>query len=75
MSTKIKRFSIIDNDNQKGLTKCDTTQECYEFLKKFSIAELSGIIICCNVDDIDVSAAEFLDAFNRGETPEDLQFF
>ena len=68
-----KRFRV-KNYRDEIVFKADTTQEIYEFLERQDLG-LNSYLIECLVDDIEIDADEFLEAFRDGECPGDLQFF
>lgn len=73
MNSDIKRFRIFDLDQEKLVAKFDTTLECFNFLSE---KERQNEYMIDDVqDDIQVDWEVFMDAFNEGEYPEDLQFF
>lgn len=67
-----KRFRIFDIENQSCPAKFDTTEECYKFLKD---KDRENFFVDCVIDDIEVDAERFCEAFDDGELPGDLQFF
>lgn len=71
---KIKRFRIFDADSQSLVGKYDTTEEVYNALKSLDHG-LGYYFVDCVADDIEVPADEFMEAWERGERFEDLQFF
>lgn len=71
----IKRFRVRDAEGNLPLFKADTTQECYDSLKEIKRVN-KNFTIEDVVDDIDsITDTEFMDAFEQGESPLDLQFF
>jgi hypothetical protein len=73
---EIKRFRVRGKGliDDHILYESSTTQECYEFLKKQDMG-LNSYMVECVVDDIEVDADDFMEAFRSGESPGDLQFF
>lgn len=72
--SKNKRFRIFNSDMQSMVGKYDTTEEVYSALKTLDHG-LAYYFVDCTVDDIEVPADEFMEAWERGERFEDLQFF
>lgn len=71
----MKRFVLRDWENNVVL-KSDTLIDIYKLLKSFTKKQLSMPFIVCDLeDDLFIDAYELIEAFDRGETPEDLQFF
>jgi hypothetical protein len=73
----MKRFKVRKTDGGYDNTivfNADTTQECYNYLLKQDMG-LNSFMVECNVDDIEIDADEFMEAFREGECPMDLQFF
>lgn len=71
---EIKRFRIFNSDEQILVGKYATTLEAYGAMKKLNHG-LAHYFIDDVVDDIEVSSDEFIEAFERGEHPIDLQRF
>lgn len=71
---KIKRFRVFNADEQLMVVKCDTTEKIYQALKRLDLT-LAHYFVDCVVDDIEVTADEFIEAWESGEHFEDLQFF
>lgn len=73
MENTLKRFRIFDLNQEKLVKKFDTTLECYDFLTEQE--RQNEYMIDDVVDDIQVDWEVFMDAFNSGEYPGDLQMF
>lgn len=68
------RFRIFNVDKQKLVGKFDTTERAYEFAKGLDRG-LNYYFIDCTVDDIEVPLDDFMEAWEAGEMPGDLQHF
>ena len=63
---------ILDIQN---IDRLHSTQECYDYLLRVKSVNKT-FTIGCDVDDIDwITDGEFMEAFQNGECPGDLQFF
>jgi hypothetical protein len=72
----MKRFKIVDPSGRTGNTLYSTLKEVVDDLKSGKRdMSLQTYYVECAVDEIEIEADELIDAYNRGETPEDLQFF
>jgi len=69
----MKRFKIHD---WKGSTifESATTEEVYNEIKSKEMVS-EEINIYCGIDEITIEGAEFVQSFDEGECPGDLQFF
>jgi len=69
----MKRFKIHD---WKGSTifESTTTEGIYTQIKKENMIP-EEINIYCGIDEITTEGAEFVQSFDEGECPGDLQFF
>ena len=71
-----KRFKIVDPSGRTEKTRYSTLKEVVDDLKSNKRdMSLQTYYVECLIDDIEIDADELIDAYNRGETPEDLQFF
>ena len=68
------RFRIFDADMQSLVGKYETTQQVYETLKDLDLEDCR-YFIDDTIDDIEVGADEFVQAWEFGERPQDLQMF
>ena len=66
------RFRI--KKDETVIEKASTMQEVVSILKKQEY-EYESLYVECLVDEIEISGDEIIEAFGRGERPEDLQFF
>ena len=71
---KVKRFSVRNQDDNIIVGKFNTTDQVYKTIKDLDHG-LCNYYITCNIDDIEVSADDFLKAWKDGERPGDLQMF
>ena len=72
----MKRFKIIDTSGRTENTRYSSLKEVVDDLKSNKRdMSLQTYYVECAVDDIEIEADELIEAYNRGETPEDLQFF
>jgi hypothetical protein len=72
----MKRFRINDPSGRTRNTRHETLASVVEdLLSDKRDLSLQTYYVECVVDDIEIEAEELLDAFKRGERPEDLQFF
>ena len=72
----MKRFKIIDPSGRTENTRYSSLKEVVDDLKSNKRdMSLQTYYVECAVDDIEIEADELIKAYNRGETPEDLQFF
>lgn len=74
MKTK-KRFKLWDIENQVSKFSTDVLPECVEEIKKIDSLLWNEFFIEDTIDDIEINAEEFMEAWERGERPEDLQMF
>jgi hypothetical protein len=71
-----KRFKIVDPSGRTENTRYSTIKEVVDDLKSSKRdMSLQTYYVECLVDDIEIEADELIEAYDRGETPEDLQFF
>lgn len=71
----MKRFRVRDCEGNLPLFKADTTKECYNYLLTVDAINKTFLIEDV-VDDIDhITGDEFIESFDSGECPMDLQFF
>jgi hypothetical protein len=73
----IDRFQVRYADQMADVTPvhtADTTQAIFSFLLS-SQHDKSELIVRDLIDDIFVDVPEFMQAFEEGECPGDLQFF
>lgn len=70
-----KRFRVFNRELQSSPFRADTTKEIFDWLKKQDSLLIGDLFIDCTVDDIEVDAQEFIDVWEQGERPGDLQFF
>lgn len=70
-----KRFKVITLPTSYTIFRSDSLEEVYEFLSDVDSLLLGDIRIECLVDDIEITADEFIKAWLEGERPGDLQMF
>ena len=72
----MKRFKIVDPSGRTETTMYLTIKEVVDDLRSSKRdMSLQTYYVECVVDEIEIEADELIDAYDRGETPEDLQFF
>ena len=72
----MKRFKIVDPSGRTETTMYSTIKEVVDDLRSSKRdMSLQTYYVECVVDEIEIEADELIDAYDRGETPEDLQFF
>jgi hypothetical protein len=72
----IKRFKIIDPSGRTENSRYDTIKEVVADLQSEKRdLSLESFYVEDLEDDIEISADELLEAWNKGERPEDLQMF
>ena len=72
----MKRFKIVDPSGRTETTMHSTIKEVVDDLRSSKRdMSLQTYYVECAVDEIEIEADELIDAYDRGETPEDLQFF
>ena len=72
----MKRFKIVDPSGRTETTMHSTIKEVVDDLRSSKRdMSLQTYYVECVVDEIEIEADELIDAYDRGETPEDLQFF
>jgi hypothetical protein len=72
----MKRFKIIDPSSRTENTRYSTIEEVVDdLLSSKRDLSLQTYYVECLVDDIEIEADELIAVWNRGERPEDLQFF
>ena len=70
----MKRFRARNTDSGFIDFRADTTKEIFEWLQTRELGLVSYMIECAE-DDIEIFDREFMEAFESGECPGDLQFF
>jgi hypothetical protein len=72
----MKRFKIIDPSGRTENTRYNTIKEVVNDLKSSKRdLSLQTYYVECLVDEIEIEADELIAVWNKGERPEDLQFF
>lgn len=70
---EITRFRIFDSYHQSRKFEADTLVEIWDWLSKHG--DIENYFIDDVVDDIEVTADDFMAAWENGERPKDLQMF
>jgi hypothetical protein len=68
----MKRFKVTEDDNE--VASFNSLKEAVNWLKQQDL-ESHSYYVGCAIDDVEVHSDDILDAFENGESPEDLQFF
>jgi hypothetical protein len=72
----MKRFKVIDPSGRTETGRYNTMIEVVNDLQSSKRdLSLQHYMVECLIDDIEIDADELLEAWNRGERFEDLQFF
>lgn len=75
MNKPVKRFRVFNTEYQTRVFEADTTNEVADFFSKQDVTTLEEFFVDCVIDDIEVTANDFMEVWNEGERPGDLQFF